>query len=129
MTLTLFHFSFPFCINVCVCVCVRSVAQSCLTLVTSWTIAHQAPLSMGLSRQGYWSGLPFPPSGDRPYPGMETVSPASPSLVGGFFITKSPGKPLCILHIHLYPFICRRTFRMLPRLATVNSAAVNTEVQ
>ena len=41
----------------------RLVAQSCLT-ATSWTIAHQAPLSMGFSRQEYWSGLPFPSPGD-----------------------------------------------------------------
>ena len=40
------------------------VAQSCLTLITPWTIAHQGPLSMGFPRQEYWSGLPFPPPGD-----------------------------------------------------------------
>ena len=42
------------------------VAKSCLTLVTPWTVAHQAPLSMGFSRQEYWSGLPFPSPGDLP---------------------------------------------------------------
>ena len=81
-----------------------SVAQSCLTLVTSWPTARQAPLSMGLCRQGYWSGLPFPPPGDRPNPGMEPVSPASPSLAGGFFTTKSAGKPL-VYNIYIYIFI------------------------
>ena len=40
-----------------------------------WTVAHQAPLSMGFSRQEYWSGLPFPSPGDLPNPGMEPVSP------------------------------------------------------
>ena len=45
-----------------------------------WTIAHQLPLSMGLSRQGYWSGLPFPTSGDFPDPGIEPASPVSPAL-------------------------------------------------
>ena len=45
--------------------------------VTPWTVAHEAPLSMGFSRQEYWSGLPFPPPGDLPDPGIEPVFPAS----------------------------------------------------
>ena len=52
------------------------VAKSCLILVTPWTVAHQAPLSMGLSRQEYWSGLPFPSLGDLPDPGIEPGSSA-----------------------------------------------------
>ena len=52
---------------------------------TPWTVACQAPLSMGFSRQNYWSGLPFPPLGDLPDPGIELVSLESPALVGGFF--------------------------------------------
>ena len=44
--------------------------------VTPWTVAHQAPLSMGFSRQEYWSGLPFPSPGDLPNPGIEPRSPA-----------------------------------------------------
>ena len=51
-----------------------SVAQSCLTVVTPWTVAHQPPLSMGFSRQAYWSGLPFPPPGDLPSPGIKPGS-------------------------------------------------------
>ena len=47
------------------------VSKSCPTLVTPWTVAHQAPLSMGFSRQEYWSGLPFPSPGHLPDPGME----------------------------------------------------------
>ena len=47
--------------------------------MTPWTVARQAPLSMGFSRQEYWSGLPFPP-GDLPDPGIEPVSPVSPAL-------------------------------------------------
>ena len=43
---------------------------------TPWTVAHQAPLSMGFSRQEYWSGLPFPSPGDLPHPGIEPESPA-----------------------------------------------------
>ena len=52
------------------------VAQLCLTLVTSWTAAHQAPLPMRFSRQGYWSGLPFPSAGNHPDPGNEPRTPA-----------------------------------------------------
>ena len=52
------------------------VAQSCLTLVISWTVACQAPLSMGSPRQEYWSELPFPPPGDLPDPGIKPISPA-----------------------------------------------------
>ena len=60
------------------------------SFVTPWTVACQAFLSVGFSRQEYWSGLPFPPPGDLPDPGMEPVSPA---LEGGFFTAESPGKP------------------------------------
>ena len=47
---------------------------------TPWTVALQVPLSMGYFRQEYWSGLPFPPPGDLPNPGIEPVSPAPPAL-------------------------------------------------
>ena len=50
----------------CVCVGMCSVAQSCLTLYTPWTVARQAPLSMEFSRQEYWNGLPIPPPGIFP---------------------------------------------------------------
>ena len=61
------------------------VAKLCPTLVTPWTVAHQAPLSMGFSRQEHWSGLPFPPPMEIPNPGIKPVSPA---LACGFFTTK-----------------------------------------
>ena len=64
-----------------------SVARSCLTLCDPWTVAQLAPLSMGFSRQEYWSGLPFPSPGDLPDPGMEPASLVSPALAGGFFAT------------------------------------------
>ena len=54
-----------------------------------WTAAHQAPLSLGLSWQEYWSGLPFPSSGDLPNPGIELASLTSPTLTGGFFTTRT----------------------------------------
>ena len=52
-----------------------------------------APLSKGLPRQEYWSGLLFPPPKDLPDPGIEPRSSASPALAGGFFTTVPPGKP------------------------------------
>ena len=52
------------------------VTKSCPTLATPWTVASQAPLSMGFSRQEYWSGLPFPSPGDRPNPRIEPQSAA-----------------------------------------------------
>ena len=54
---------------------------------TQWTIACQAPLSMGFSRQEYWRGLPFPPLEDLLDPGIEPMSLTSPALAGGFFTT------------------------------------------
>ena len=67
------------------------VPQSCPTLVTSWTIAHQAPLSMGFSRQESWSGFPFPSPGDLPDPG---IKPGSPALQADSLPTEVQGKPL-----------------------------------
>ena len=61
--------------------------QSCLTLCNAWTVAHQAPLSMGFSRPEYWSGLPCPPPADLPAPGIEPVSLTSAALEGMFFTT------------------------------------------
>ena len=62
--------------------------------VTSWTVAHWAPLSMGLPRHEDWSGFLFPSLGNLPNPRIEPVSPA---LAGGFFTTEPPGKPLVSL--------------------------------
>ena len=57
---------------------------------TLWTVACQAPLSMGLIRQGYWTGLPCPPPGDLPNPG---VKPRSPTLQADSLPIEPPGKP------------------------------------
>ena len=59
---------------------------------TLWTAAHQAPLSMGFSRQEYWSWLPCPPSGDLPDPGIKPLSLKSLALSGGFFTTSATWK-------------------------------------
>ena len=58
--------------------CVRHFA-------TPWTVAHQAPLSMGFPRQEHWSRLPIPAPGDLPHPGIQPLSPESPALAGRFF--------------------------------------------
>ena len=50
-----------------------------------WTVVHQAPLSMGFSRQEHWNGLPCPPPGDLPNPGIEPISLMPPALMGEFF--------------------------------------------
>ena len=68
--------------------------------MTPWTVARQAPLSMGFPRQEYWSELPFPPPGDLPNPGVE---PASPVLADRFFSTAPPGKPLHYSKTYLSP--------------------------
>ena len=75
----------PLPILVCLLSCVRLFA-------TPWTGACQDPLSMGFSRQEYWSGLPFLPPGHLPGPGREYTFLASSALVGGFFTTVLPGK-------------------------------------
>ena len=62
---------------------------------TPWTIAHQAPPFMGLSRQKYWSGLPFLSTGDLPNPGME---PRSPALRADALTSEPPGKPHCLIY-------------------------------
>ena len=61
--------------------------------MTPWTVAHHARLSMKFSRQEYWSGLPFPPSGNLLNPGIEPTSLVSPALAGRFFTIEPPGKP------------------------------------
>ena len=72
------------CVCVCVCVCARARVLSLFRHVwlcaTPWTVACQTPLSMGFSRQEYWSGLPFPPPGDLPDPGTKPASLMSPAL-------------------------------------------------
>ena len=67
------------------CTCVLSCLSHVWCFATPWTVAHQAPLSMGFSRQEYWSGLPYPPPGGFPNPGIKLSSLMSPALAGGFF--------------------------------------------
>ena len=76
--------------------------------VTPKTVAHQAPLSMGCSWQEYWSGLPCPPPGDLPNPGIETASLMSAALAGRFFTTsaswEAPQNVVCTLPFSLSEF-------------------------
>ena len=73
-----------FCLGACVC------AQSCKTLCDS--MDYKASLSLGVSRQEYWSGVSFPPPGGLPDPGFKSTSSVPPALEGGFFTTEPPGK-------------------------------------
>ena len=66
---------------VCACMCASRFSHIQL-VATLWTTAGQAPLSMGFSRPEYWGGLPFPPPGDLPDPGIEPTSIVSPALAG-----------------------------------------------
>ena len=71
--------------SICACQVVSVLSDSLIL----WTVAHQAPLSMGFSRQEYWSGLPCPPPVDLPDPGMEPKSLTAPALAGRFFTTNT----------------------------------------
>ena len=72
---------------------VRCVCSVIWLFVTLWTVTCQTPLSMGFSRQEYWSELLYPPPGYLPNPGIEPVSLASPTLADRVFTTAPPGKP------------------------------------
>ena len=75
------------------CACVLSHSSRVRLFATLWTVARQGPLSMGFSRQEYWSKLPYFPPGDLPDLRMEPASPASPALEGRFFTAQAPVKP------------------------------------
>ena len=88
-------------------VCVLSHVSAFATL---WTVVCQAPLSMGFSRQEYWSGLPFPTPGDLSNPGIKPTSPKDPALAGGLLTTEPPGKPMVFYYsssneLHHYSYL------------------------
>ena len=74
------------------CPCMLSCFSCVQLFATLWTVAHQAPLSMGFPRQEYWSGLPFPSPGDLPNSGIEPASFMSSALASRVFTTEPPGK-------------------------------------
>ena len=95
---------------VCVCVCV------CVGLsATPWTVAHQAPLSMGFPRQRYWSGLPFPTAGDLPDPRIKPMSPVSPELQAHSLPVEPFGKPIYMWKpIYIYEIFSHKKNEFLP---------------
>ena len=84
---------------------------------TLWTVACQAPLSTGFSRQEYWSRLPFPAPGDLPYPGIKPVSPA---LAGRFFTTEPPRKPRAVAGWFITMFCRNSGAAGLPSMLVLN---------
>ena len=89
LTLEGFLFLFLFFLTSSISLKVKSLSRVRL-FATLWTVAHYAPLSMGFSRQEYWSGLPFPSPGDLPDPG---IKPRSPALQADALTSEPPGKP------------------------------------
>ena len=75
------------------CACVLSCFSCVQLFVTQWTIAHQAPLSLGFSRQEYWSGLPCPPPGDLPNQEIKPAPLTFPALAGRFLTTSATWEP------------------------------------
>ena len=78
-----------------VCVCVLSHFSRVWLFVTLWTVTHEAPLFMGFFRQKYWRGLPCPPPGDLPNPGIKPMFLMSSVLAGRFFTTSTNWKAKC----------------------------------
>ena len=99
----------------CMCVCMLGHVW---LFVTPWTVACQAPLSIGFSRWEYWSGLPFPTPGDLPDLGIE---PASPALEDGFFATK-PCRPRLLLIKNLSFCI---SFCLIPLILSLDLQTLN----
>ena len=105
-------------------ICVHACVLSCFSCVwffaALWTVAHQPSLSVGFSRQKYWSGLVCPPLGNLPEPGIEPKSLTSPTLADRFFTTSATWETH-ILYVYmymyivyiLYPLICPWTLRLL----------------
>ena len=99
----------PLCASSCTVFCVLSRVQ---LFATPWIVDNEAPLSIGFSRQVYWSGLPFPTPGDLPHPWVKSECPASPAVAGGFFTTEPPGKPSCsvLLYFSRYYIVRLKMF-------------------
>ena len=77
-------------------VCALSCFSRVLLCATPWTVAHLVSLSVGFSKQEYWSGLPCTPSGDLPKPGIALESLMSPALASGFFTTRATWEALMV---------------------------------
>ena len=92
-------FIFDDCFSLFVCVCLLSRFSLVHLFATLWTVAHQVSLSMGFSRQEHWSGLPCPPPGNLPHPG---IKPRSPALQVDSLPAELPGKPFSLLTSNLF---------------------------
>ena len=77
------------------CACMLSLFSRVQLLATPWTVMHQAPMSMRLSRQEYWSGLSYPSPGGLSNPRIEPVSPCGSCIAGRFFTREAPNQ-LCV---------------------------------
>ena len=100
-----------------VCVCEREFSHF-LLFATPWTVAHQAPPSMGFSRQEHWSGLPFPPPGDLPNARIEPKSCLPLALASRPFTAAVPGKPC-----HTFLLLLLSRFSRVQLCATPQTAA------
>ena len=76
---------------------------------TPWTVAYQAPLSMGFSRQQYWRELPFPSPGDLPKPGIE---PGSPALQTDTLLSEPPRKSIIYMYVYIYTYTYTHSFKI-----------------
>ena len=81
--------------------CILSCFIRVQLFATLWAVVCQASLSMGFSRQGYWSGLPCLPPGDLPNPGIEPASLTSPALASGFFTTNITWEAQRVTYMHI----------------------------
>ena len=121
------------CVCVCVCVCAHAHAraqslQLCL-FETPWTVAHQATLSMGVSRQEPWSELQCTPLGDLPDPGIESVSPSSPALQASSLLLshqKGPEKSLNSTKIGIFKYYFGLPWWLSSKESTCNAGNVRS---
>ena len=91
-------------------VCMLSRFTHVRLLLTPWTVDHQAPQSLGFPRQEYWSGLPFPPPGHLPDPGVKPASPVSHALQAILYC-RPTGEDLRDLKHALFSLMCALTFK------------------
>ena len=85
---------------------------------TPWAVTHQAPLSLGFSRQEHWRGLLFPSLGDLPDPGIKPTSPALPSLEANSLPTEPPGKPICAIVLRYSPLFYFYFYSLIHAVST-----------
>ena len=126
------------CVCVCVCLCVCLCTYTCIPAcvlshfssvrhsVMLWTVVSQVPLSLGLPRQEYWSGLPFPSPGDTPDPGIELRCLMSRALASRFFpTTATRGDHTCIhVVILISPLLTPYFNKLRVHTDTFNSSSV-----